>query len=273
MMNLGRCGTSFECWKQLVPLYENKTHDTTIAYIRNLHQLRAVEGDNIPKHLVELRQYYLCINLTADPDFKISDAQFKVIISSSLPPSWDTFTEDYMGRRTDVEETNPKKLMPSQQFIGIIREEYLRRTERANDESINFATQKSRYATPKPNLAQRIGNSNKWCSHCKRPNHNDADCLFLNNAPLCNFCQLKGHLEKNCRKKKRQEMKQNNGKKRKAEGQKEGNSKKQKKDVTNMVQESTAVEEVITLMADDDDGQYFNYDTFNVSDRVRVRVV
>src|ERR1700761_24916 len=26
MMNLGRCGTSFKCWKQLLALYENKTH-------------------------------------------------------------------------------------------------------------------------------------------------------------------------------------------------------------------------------------------------------
>ena len=37
-----------------------------------------------------------------------------------------------------------------------------------------------------------------------------------------------------------------------------------------MVQESTAVEEVITLMADDDDGQYFNYDMFNVSDSLAI---
>ena len=61
-------------------------------------------------------------------------------------------------------------------------------------------------------------------------------------------------------------MKQNNRKKRKVEGQKEGNSKKQKKEVMNMVQELMAVEEVIRLMADDDNGQYFNYNTFNVTD-------
>jgi hypothetical protein len=148
-----------------------------------------MEGDDIPKHLAQLRHYYLRINLTADPDFKISDAQFKVIISSSLPKTWDSFTEDYVGRRTDVEEKDPKKLMPSQQFIGIIREEYLRRTVRSNDESINFATQK-------PNLDQCMGN--RWCSHCKRNNHTDANCHYLNNTPPCGFCKLKGHLEKDC---------------------------------------------------------------------------
>jgi len=128
MMNLRWPGTSFECWKQLLALYKNKTHNTIITFTCNLHQLQAVNRDNIPKHLVQLRQYFLWINLTADPDFKISDAQFKVIISLSLPQSWDTFTEDYVGWRTDIVKTNPKKLMTSQEFIGIIHEEYIRRT-------------------------------------------------------------------------------------------------------------------------------------------------
>jgi len=114
--------------RMLLALYKNKTHDTIIAFTCNLHQLQATDGDNIPKHLVQLQQCFLRINLTADPDFKISDAQFKVIISLSLPQSWDTFAKDYIGRRTDIIETDPKKLMTSQEFIGIIHEEYNRRT-------------------------------------------------------------------------------------------------------------------------------------------------
>jgi hypothetical protein len=37
MMDLRQPGTSFKCWKQLFTLYENKTHDTIIAYTCNLH--------------------------------------------------------------------------------------------------------------------------------------------------------------------------------------------------------------------------------------------
>ena len=66
----------------------------------------------------------------ADNDFKVSDNQFKVLISSSLPSSWDIFTEGYVGRQKDVPETNPKKLMSSQQFIGVIKEEATRRDAR-----------------------------------------------------------------------------------------------------------------------------------------------
>ncbi|KIK06258.1 hypothetical protein K443DRAFT_3303 [Laccaria amethystina LaAM-08-1] len=47
MMNLRQPGTSFECWKQLIALYENKTHDTIITFTCNLHQLCAVDGDDI----------------------------------------------------------------------------------------------------------------------------------------------------------------------------------------------------------------------------------
>jgi hypothetical protein len=260
MMNLGRPGTSFECWKQLLALYENKTHDTIIAYTCNLHQLRAVDGDDIPKHLVQLRQYFLQINLTANPDFRISDAQFKVIISSSLPQSWDTFTEDYVGRRTDIVEINPKKLMNSQEFIGIIREEYRRRTGR-EEESTNLAIQKPRFKPPKPNLAQRISNNTsnstqKWCSHCKRKNHNDADCHFLNDTPPCSFCGLKGHTDKTCRKKRKKE-KDEKGKKRKSDDNGGGDAKRQKKDVANVVEE-----EAISFLVN---GEDYNYDTFDVS--------
>ena len=52
------------------------------------------------------------------------DACGHVVLCQHLPQSWDTFTEDYVGWRTDIVETDPKKLMTSQEFIGIIHKEY-----------------------------------------------------------------------------------------------------------------------------------------------------
>lgn len=82
------------------------------------------------------------------------DDESRVIISSSLCQSWDTFTEDYVGQRTDIVKTNPKKkkLITSQEFIGIIHEEYIWRTKH-KDESTNFVIQKPRFKPPKPNLS------------------------------------------------------------------------------------------------------------------------
>ena len=258
-MNLRWPGTSFICWKQLLALYENKTYDTIIAYTHNLHQLWAVDRDNILKHLVQLRQYYLWINLTADPNFCISDTQFKVIISSSLPQSWDTFTEDYIEWRIDIIETNPKKLMTFQEFISIIHEEYRWRTGH-EEELTNLAIHNSHPKPPKPNLVQCIHNtSKKWCSHCKHKNHNNTDCHFLNDTLPCQFCGLKGHTDKNCWKK-REKEKDDKGKKRKSEDSREHDSKRQKKEVANVVED-----EIISFLTNEEEGQDFNYDTFDIS--------
>jgi hypothetical protein len=60
-----------------------------------------------------------------DNDFKISNIFFKVILLSSLPESWDTFTEPYVGIHKGVDKNNPKKTISSQEFIGILKEEYI----------------------------------------------------------------------------------------------------------------------------------------------------
>jgi hypothetical protein len=119
-------------------------------------------------------------------------------------------------------ETKLKKLMTFQEFVGITCKEYIGRTRCAENELTNLAIQKPHFKPPKPNLTQHISNNTsnstqKWCSHCKCKNHNDADCHFLNNTPPCSFCGLKGHTNKFCRKKRKKE-KDENGKKRKFEG-------------------------------------------------------
>jgi len=158
-------------------------------------------------------------------------------------------------------EINPKKLMNSQEFISIIREEYRWRTGR-EEESTNLVIQKPQFKPPKPNLAQCISNNTsnstqKWCSHCKHKNHNDTDCHFLNDTLPCSFCGLKGHTDKTCRKKRKKE-KDEKGKKRKSGDNGGGDAKRQKKDVANVVEE-----EVISFLVN---GEDYNYDTFNVSD-------
>ena len=60
-----------------------------------------------------------------DNDFKISDIFFEVILLSSLPESWDTFTEPYVGVHKGVDKNDPKKTVSSQEFIGILKEEYI----------------------------------------------------------------------------------------------------------------------------------------------------
>ena len=90
MMYIKRDQTSHENWKNLEAIFVPKSHQTTIGITRNLYRTQAEEDSNISNHLNKLKLYCERINLMADEDFKISDNQFKVLISSSLPPSWGT---------------------------------------------------------------------------------------------------------------------------------------------------------------------------------------
>ena len=65
-------------------------------------------------------------------NFFIPDTQFKALLASSLPPSWDTFTDPYAASRSSLTATiNAKETVPTQEFIGILKEEYLRRKSRS----------------------------------------------------------------------------------------------------------------------------------------------
>ena len=106
----------------------------------------------------------------------LPDMYFKVIISSSLPASWVTFTETFVRGQKGQEEKDPRKLSSSQEFIGTIKEEYARQLTRMPHETINQATSQ---AIAKPSLAKRIGApmytgaksqtpGKMFCHQCKR---------------------------------------------------------------------------------------------------------
>jgi hypothetical protein len=84
-------------WANLVAMHKSKGHQTTIFYMCNLFHTTAKEGDNVTEHLNKLKQYWEKLNLLGNNDFKISDLLFKIIISFLLLPSWNAFTEVYVG--------------------------------------------------------------------------------------------------------------------------------------------------------------------------------
>ena len=126
MVNTTQCSTTHKMWLSLEAVYEEKSHHTVVVNIRNLLRTSANENTNISDHLKMLKTYWERINLISNDDFKLPDMYFKVIISSSLPASWDTFTETFIGGQKGQEEKDPRKLSSSQEFIGAIKEEYAR---------------------------------------------------------------------------------------------------------------------------------------------------
>jgi hypothetical protein len=174
MVHVGQLTTATAIWQSLETVHESKGHQTIIAIIRNLFHTLANEETNITEHLNRLKTYWERINAIDDEDFKISDALFKVLISTSLPLSWDVFTESCVGGRKGLNANDPKKCMSSQEFIGILKEEYQRRQGRAKkaestNQSMDVDVNLSKtFKTP---LVNRIATSSRndpymQCKHC-----------------------------------------------------------------------------------------------------------
>ena len=241
MAHISQSRTSCESWSNLEAVHDAKSHQTTIGITRNLYRTSAEEGDNISEHLNKLKRYWERINLMADDDFKVSDNQFKVLISSSLPSTWDTFMEAYVGRRRDVPETDPKKLMSSQQFIGIIKEEAIRRdTRRTESSQTHQCVSSSEQGTSK----------SKYCVICKRNNHNTSECRNKDKKP-CDICS-KFHGGKECWYQDRDSFQK--GKRKRGGKQKGGGDHKRRKTETNVAEdeESNMHVEEVTFMTEED---------------------
>ena len=253
MVHVGRCRTANLMWNSLEAVHESKGHQTIIAIIRNLFHTVAKENTNISEHLGRLKTFWERINLIGDNNFKITDLLFKIIISSSLPASWDSFTEAYVGGYSGINSNDPKKLLNSQQFIGILKEEFLHREEHSQT-----ADTVNQVITVRKPLARHIATTNSneaevACKQCEKAGHLTQNCIYLGKSkcPKCNkfhtndcwkceSCEKYGHLAKNCWKTK--------GKgKRSRSGQGEGSAKKKQK------QESASlatVEETVAFNAE-----------------------
>ena len=159
------------------------------------------------------------VNVLDNEDFRITDIQFKTIIASSLPASWDAFTEPYVGRRQGMIGTDPKKLTSSQEFIGIIKEEYgchknrmdTSPSTKLSSTSTYYSNTCSPYSSAQPNnrpLADHICSipapampatvaSGTFCRNCRQSTHTTDNCKWLG-QPKCNKCGWFGHVAAKC---------------------------------------------------------------------------
>jgi hypothetical protein len=210
MVHVPRLGTSCEIWNSLTAIHETKDYRIAIHIQRSLFRQSVMDDGDIIEHLAQLKRQWERLNVLDDREFHIADKQFKTIIASSLPETWDTFTEPYVGGRMGTVETDPKKLMSSQEFIGTIKEEYLRRRSRdgttpqanyVNSGPAAHAGHAKKNARP---LAKRIqdapasSSTSMHCNNCQQSTHITDNCKWLG-QPRCTKCTWFGHIAPDCR--------------------------------------------------------------------------
>src|SRR6267142_159062 len=184
-VHISHCKTACEMWQNLATVHESKGHQTLVAFMHNLYRCNAEDGDNIVEHIAKLKGWCGRINLMGDWRFQILDFSFKLILSHSLPQSWDPFTNAYVGSATFL-DADPRKAITLQQFIGILKEEY-ECHEECKREASNVASPKANFANvQKPPLfnciteiGQTLQANGKFYKLRKKPNHTTDECHYL----------------------------------------------------------------------------------------------
>jgi len=85
---------------------------------RTLYHTKAVEGDDITVDMNTMHLYQATLHQMG---LKVNDKDFKSILISSLPITWDAFTALYLGSHTQ------NAVMTSQGLVTIIHDKYNQR--------------------------------------------------------------------------------------------------------------------------------------------------
>jgi hypothetical protein len=131
----------------------------------------------------------------ASPEDKIPANQFKQMIVSSLPPSWDGFTDGFVGR-----EDNSKAPISPQKLISIIVNEAERRDP--DDKKWQISCRARQGNSSNCSLDGRIPHrciqrDDLHCKQCNRRNHKTEDCRYLGKSK-CVGCGKFGHATAEC---------------------------------------------------------------------------
>jgi len=279
-VHVSHCKTACDMWQNLAAVHESKGHQTLVVFMHNLYRCNAKDGDNIVEHIAKLKGWCEWINLMGDHRFQISNFSFKLILLHSLPKSWDPFTDAYVGSATFL-DANPRKAIMSQQFIGIIKEEYKCYEERKREGS-NITFQHANFTKArKPPLFNQITkpgspsqsqpNVTKFCKLCEKPNHTTDECHHLGKT-RCDICKKFGHSLNKCW--------YDQGKKRLSDGKAGEDGRKNirrcfRKEEANEGEEVKEIACVTNVTSDtksvlNDDKEYYNFDVVDTDNDERL---
>jgi len=174
-------------WLSLQSMHKSTSHLILTTHLCTLMNTTAVEDDNIPEHISKLKQCWDQLSLFGDMNYCVSEFLFKRIIASSLPESWDQYTDQFVAGQLDFVNTDPKKNIDNQQFIGILKQEY--EQHQSHKSGAIKSSEQALFAhgrdSAKPPLASQI-TSNTYNQNCTLP------------PTHCRICRLTNHYTCDC---------------------------------------------------------------------------
>jgi hypothetical protein len=154
-----------------------------------------MKNTNIPDHLASLQKEWEQLMLFHKHNQLISDAFFKQTVTQSLPCSWRTFTTQYVPAYVDKPDQDPKKCINSQEFIGLIKQEWElnESLKRKEDKATKQGKQTKQSNVPlaacitDPSTSHSSSHAKQHCDHCRKDNHKTSKCCFLDTLK-CENC-------------------------------------------------------------------------------------
>ncbi|GBE80154.1 hypothetical protein SCP_0213570 [Sparassis crispa] len=191
MVHIAGAETARAMWEQLRTVKKQRGQHGILVLCRRFYRMQAKEEDNISSHITQLRQIQEQLHLMGKV---VSDEDFRLILATSLPESWDSFLSSYFGAvggNVGAEGAdNVRPQLTSQELIAIILDENRRRHERGE------RGQSSDQAMVAKGKKRPFGEYKK-CSICGKPGHLGNECQHRDKVKCMN-CGKFGHKATDC---------------------------------------------------------------------------
>lgn len=179
MVHILQAQTAKEMWDQLCAVKEPRGALGILSARRRFYRVIMEEGADMIAHIAELRQIQHNIAIMGA---KITDKEFLAVMVTSLPESWDAFTQAYFGATggtssTPASGTQATIPMTSHQLAAVLIDEDRRRKERGGSDAALFAKGRPNYQSYRGN--NQGNNTNRRttkCYNCGREGHIAAEC-------------------------------------------------------------------------------------------------
>jgi len=167
MIHISGALTARDMWDQLSTVKESKGHLGVLATRRALYRATAEEGFEMVNHISRLRRLQEEIHTMGS---LVSDEDFVMILLTSLPESWDSYTTSFLG------SSGNKPDIKSHELIAVLYEEDRRRKTR-NGESSGTTLHVNAKDKGKSKCGHNHGNNkDKECYNCHRRGHISSEC-------------------------------------------------------------------------------------------------
>ena len=195
-------------WTNLQSIHKSKSHLVLTMHLHTLMMTITTEESDITEHLTKLKNCWDQLSLFGDTNYRISEFLFKCIIVSSLPESWDQYTDQFVAGQLDFVDTDPRKHVDIQQFIDFIKQEYKHRLSRKSrvvktpEQALyvqcnNAKALLTSCISGNASNQRHFSSSPMYCKICKCTNHDASKCWYRG-KPKCKDCSMLGHTADKC---------------------------------------------------------------------------